>query len=162
MYNRKNKYLYIPKSMYWLIAIFILLISIIIYLVLHPVTIRVPTTETNTNVVVERGENPEFRRPPLKRYKPGFFHQMGLLLGPSNETLPLYGRACRGYRDRYHYYTATPGQQIYSLPVTYNNQDCTEDIGCPELYGNESVTVTGQTGPFTTNIYRTQQFMDYY
>ena len=153
--------------MYWLIGAFIfLLFAIILYLILHPpvqVQLQTPVAENKTNVVVMRdNRSPEFRQPPLKTYKPGYFQQMGLLLGSGNETLPLYGRACRGYRDRYHYYTATPGQQIYSLPVTYNNQDCTEDLGCPELYGNEQVSVTGQTGNFNTKIYRNQQFMDYY
>ena len=152
--------------MYWLIgSVIFLLFAIILYLVLHPVQMQVqgPVLENKTNVVVVKdNRSPEFRQPPLKVYKPGYFQQMGLLLGSGNETFPLYGRACRGYRDRYHYYTATPGQQIYSLPVTYNNQDCTEDLGCPELYGNEQVSVTGQTGNFNTKIYRNQQFMDYY
>ncbi len=150
--------------MYWAICSFIfLLCCIIIYLLLNPVQVEVQVPKANVVMVKETtNRSPEFRQPPLKEYKPGYFQQMGLLLGPGNETLPLYGRASRAYRDRYHYYTATPGQQIYSLPVTYNNQDCTEDLGCPELYGNEQVTVTGQTGNFNTKIYRNQQFMDYY
>jgi hypothetical protein len=93
--------------------------------------------------------------PPYKRYKPARFQQMGLLLGPSNETLPLYGREAPYYRDRYNYYTSTPGQQVYSLPVIHNGKECTEDIGCPEFYGNETVTVTGQPGTYTVKVYRT-------
>lgn len=93
--------------------------------------------------------------PPFKRYKPRRFQQMGLLLGQNNETLPLYGRESMTHRDRYNYYTSTPGQQVYSLPVIHNGRECTEDIGCPEFYGNETVSVTGQPGTYTVKIYRT-------
>jgi len=83
---------------------------------------------------------------------------MGVLTGAAGEILPLYGKASNSYRDRYNYYTTTPGQQIYPLPVSHGNRDCTEDIGCNELYGNETVNITGMTGPFNVNSYRTKTF----
>jgi hypothetical protein len=97
---------------------------------------------------------PEYREPPYKRYNPPEYQQMGLLLGDT-ETLPLYGRKAMGYSDRWNYYTTTPGNQMYSLPVAHEDRDCTEDIGCREFYGNESVSVTGKTEPYKTKIYRT-------
>ena len=100
----------------------------------------------------------EYRRPPIKRYKPRRVQQMGILLGPNDETLPIYGKEVRGRRDRYHYYTTTPGDQIYSLPITHDNRDCMDDIGCQEFYGNETVSVLGQTGSFQTKLYRTDDF----
>lgn len=117
-------------------------------------------TETKTEVVavpVETRRTPEFRNAPYKRYKPQNFQQMGVLLGPSGEILPLYGREARGYRDRYNYYTASPGEQIYSLTVTHKDRECTEDIGCPEFYGGEQVTVLGKSGNYTVKIYETEQ-----
>ena len=57
-----------------------------------PVPVRVP-------VRVEK----EYRDPPIKEYKPGYVQQMGVLVGPDDETLPLYGKEVRGRRDRYHY-----------------------------------------------------------
>ena len=83
---------------------------------------------------------------------------MGVLVGPDEETLPLYGKEVRGRRDQYHYYTTTPGDQVYPLPVTINNRDCMDDIGCQELYGNETVSVLGQTGSFQAKLYRTDNF----
>jgi len=100
----------------------------------------------------------EYRRPPIKQYKPRRVQQMGILLGPDDETLPIYGKEVRGRRDRYHYYTTTPGDQIYSLPITHDNRDCMDDIGCQEFYGNETVSVLGQTGSFQTKLYRTDDF----
>lgn len=97
----------------------------------------------------------EFRGPPLKEYKPPRFQQMGLLINDAQETLPLYGREVPGRRDSYHYYTTTPGQQIYPLSVSLENRDCMDDIGCREMYGNESVNVLGKNDAFQTKIYRT-------
>ena len=47
---------------------------------------------------------------------------MGVLVGSDEETLPLYGKEVRGRRDQYHYYTTTPGDQVYPLPVTIDNR----------------------------------------
>jgi len=47
---------------------------------------------------------------------------------------------------------------LYPVSVSHNARDCMEDIGCQELYGNETVTVMGKTGSFTVNMYRTDDF----
>ena len=102
---------------------------------------------------------PEYRGPPIKKYKPGYMQQMGLLVDATGEqTLPLYGREATGYRDRYNYYTTTSGEQMYPVPVTHSGRECTEDIGCPELYGEESVDILGKTGTYTVKMYRTDDF----
>jgi len=104
-----------------------------------------------------RTRQPEFRQPPYRNYKPRRFQQVGLITSAS-ETLPLYGKASEIYNNRWNYYTSTPGQQIYSLPVTVNNRDCTEDIGCEELYDNQSVSVYSKDGvTFNSKIYKIDQ-----
>ena len=105
----------------------------------------------------QRTRQPEFRQPPYRNYKPNTFQQVGLL-SSTNETLPLYGKASEIYNNRWNYYTSTPGQQIYSLPVSVNNRDCTEDIGCDELYDNQSVSVYSKDGiNYDTKIYKIDQ-----
>ena len=106
----------------------------------------------------ERRREPEFREAPIKQYKPGYMQQMGVLVGANEQTLPLYGKEVTGRRDRYHYYTTTGGENLYPLPVSHNARDCMEDIGCEELYGNETVSVLGKTGSYTVNMYRTDDF----
>jgi len=101
--------------------------------------------------------SPEFRQAPYKQYKPKQFQQMGLLLGEGGDILPLYGRESRTHRDRYYYYSGSPGEQIYSLPISYQNRECTDDIGCPEFYGNEKVSITGKSGDYNVKIYETEQ-----
>jgi len=101
---------------------------------------------------------PEFRGPPIKKYKPGHMQQMGILLGDQGETMPLYGKEVRGRRDRYHYYTVTDGEQLYPVPVGHEGRDCMDDIGCQELYGQEKVSILGKVGEYDVKMYRTDNF----
>jgi len=142
----------------------VVLVVVIGYMWYNPQVVEVPV---EVPVVVppprpvrtqEIRREPEFRGPPIKQYKPGRMQQMGILVGESGETLPLYGKEVRGRRDRYHYYTTTGGENLYPIPVTHDGRDCVDDIGCQELYGNESVTVTGKTGSFNVTMYRTDDF----
>ena len=102
-------------------------------------------------------QTPEYRGPPIKKYKPGYMQQMGLLVG-DGQALPLYGKEASGYRDRYNYYTTTTGEQMYPVPVTHDGRECTEDIGCPEFYGEETVDILGKNAPYTVKMYRTDDF----
>mgnify|MGYP006906382817 FL=1 len=122
------------------------------------VPVEVPIVPPRPMMRRERRREPEFRGPPIKQYKPGHMQQMGVLMGPGQETLPLYGKEVTGRRDRYHYYTTTGGENLYPIPVSHGARDCMEDIGCEELYGNESVSVLGKTGAYAVNMYRTDDF----
>jgi len=125
------------------------------------VPVEVPVMPIPPRIEVSRAEprrEPEYRGPPIKQYKPGYMQQMGILVGAGEETLPLYGKEVRGRRDRYNYYTTTGGENLYPIPVSHNARDCMEDIGCQELYGNESVSVLGKTGSYTVKMYRTDDF----
>ena len=142
------------------VAVIVILAATVVYLAYakpHEKIVEVPKPYA-VEVPVEVHREPEFRKPPVKEYKPGHVQQMGVLLGEDGETLPLYGKEVRGRRDRYHYYTSTPGQQIYSLPVTHEDRDCMDDMGCRELYGQERVNVLGKTTPYEAKLYRTENF----
>ena len=154
----KNK---TKTQLLWMILV--ALVVVIVYLIQNPRVVKVPV-KVPTMMVPSRPmhsqeirREPEFRGPPIKKYKPGRMQQMGILTG-SGETLPLYGKEVRGRRDRYNYYTTTGGENLYPIPVSHSGRDCMEDIGCQELYGNETVSVTGKTGSFAVNMYRTDDF----
>lgn len=155
----KNK----TKTRLLWVALIVLLV-IVAYMWYNPQVVEVPV-EVPVMVPPPRPmrtreirREPEFRGPPIKQYKPGHMQQMGILVGGDGETLPLYGKEVRGRRDRYHYYTTTGGENLYPIPVTHDGRDCIDDIGCQELYGNETVTVTGKTGSFDVKMYRTDDF----
>jgi hypothetical protein len=146
-------------------SVIIVLALVLGYMYYNPqvveVPVEVPVMPVPPRIEMKRREprrEPEFRSAPIKQYKPGFMQQMGILTGAGEETLPLYGKEVRGRRDRYHYYTTTGGENLYPVPVTHNARDCMEDIGCEEIYGNETVSVTGKTGSYTVNMYRTDDF----
>lgn len=122
------------------------------------IPVEVPAPPQRPIMRRDRRREPEFRGPPIKQYKPGHTQQMGILTGAGEETLPLYGKEVTGRRDRYHYYTTTGGENLYPVPVAFNGRDCMEDIGCEELYGNESISVTGKTGSYAVKLYRTDDF----
>lgn len=142
----------------------VILAAIVAYMLYNPQVVEVPVEvpimmpPPRPVRTQEIRREPEFRGPPIKRYKPGHMQQMGILVNESGETLPLYGKEVRGRRDRYHYYTTTGGENLYPIPVSHDGRDCIDDIGCQELYGNEAVNVTGKTGSFQVNMYRTDDF----
>ena len=107
-----------------------------------------------TAPVRERVREPEFRGPPIREYKPNTYKQVGLLMGENEEMYPIYGRPSYAYNNRWNYYTTTKGDQVYPLPISNGNRDCTEDIGCDELYGNENLSILGKNGTYKTTIYR--------
>lgn len=142
----------------------VILVAAVAYMWYNPQVVEVPV-EVPVMVPPPRPvrtqeirREPEFRGPPIKQYKPGHMQQMGILVGGEGETLPLYGKEVRGRRDRYHYYTTTGGENLYPIPVSHDGRDCIDDIGCQELYGNETVSVTGKTGSFDVKMYRTDDF----
>ena len=140
------------------------LLAAILFLVFYPVPVVVQPSSPHPIIIASQPPQrpPEFRGPPLKRYKPGRFQQMGLLKNDEGEMLPLYGRESRTHRDRYHYYTTTSGDQIFPLNITVGDRDCSEDVGCQELYGNETVNVNGSDNDFSVDIYRTENFPRFY
>ena len=97
---------------------------------------------------------PEFRGPPIREYKPNTYKQVGLMMGENDDMYPIYGRPSYAYNNRWNYYTTTKGDQVYPLPISNGNRDCTEDIGCEELYGNENLSILGKNGTYKTTIYR--------
>jgi hypothetical protein len=126
-----------------------------LYVFLSPVQKPYPIIEkTRVMYVNNKPHVPEARPPPYKNYKPMEYQQVGILLGTSNETLPLYGKPSYAYNSRWNYYTTTQGEQMYPLPISNGDRDCTEDIGCQELYGNEELSILGKEGTFKSKIYR--------
>lgn len=85
---------------------------------------------------------------------PETYQSMGVIKVDDGQVLPLYGRRTTSRSDRFQYYTRTDSYNPVQLPIQHNRRDCTDDIGCEELYDRDSITVkpTGQKGSVT--IYR--------
>jgi hypothetical protein len=85
---------------------------------------------------------------------PETYQSMGVITTDDGKVLPLYGRRTASRSDRFQYYTRTDTYNPVQLPIQHNRRDCTDDIGCEELYDRDVVTVkpTNQRG--TATIYR--------
>jgi len=149
--------------------ILLLLISANILLMLRqqtPIVVEAPKDKVQVKVVEKPSPSPrssdmippEYRGPPYRQYRPRNFQVIGTISN-GTEILPLYGRESPIRRNMWNYYTATPGQQIYPLSITHNGRECQDQyVGCPEFYGNETVTVTGKSGTYSvTEVYDVRQ-----
>jgi len=109
----KNK---TKNQLLWFVVV--ALAAALIYIVRNPKVVKVPV---QVGVPMQPRPKPtrapEFREAPIKKYKPGYMQQMGILTGAGQETLPLYGKEVRGRRDRYHYYTTTGGENLYQFQL---------------------------------------------
>jgi hypothetical protein len=134
-------------------ALFAVLLMVLVY-PREPQRIIVQAPVIPDRILTSPVREPEFRGPPIREYKPNTYKQVGLLMGEGEDMYPIYGRPSYAYNNRWNYYTTTKGDQVYPLPISNGNRDCTEDIGCDELYGNENLSILGKSGTYKTTIYR--------
>jgi hypothetical protein len=136
------------------ISVILVLLMILIWALSRPQGIIVQAPVIPNQIYTAPVREPEFRGPPIREYKPNTYKQVGLMMGEGEDMYPIYGRPSYAYNNRWNYYTTTKGDQVYPLPISNGNRDCTEDIGCDELYGNENLSILGKSGTYKTTIYR--------
>ena len=73
---------------------------------------------------------------------PQAYQQMGIIKS-GEQLLPLYGRQTAYRSDRYNYYTRTDTYNPIQLPVRFQRRDCMDSIGCEEVFGGETVSISG-------------------
>jgi len=137
-----------------IIGLLVILIVVLAFNKESPQQVVVQAPVIPNRIFTAPVREPEFRGPPIREYKPNTYKQVGLMMGENNDMFPIYGRPSYAYNNRWNYYTTTQGDQVYPLPVSNGNRDCTEDIGCDELYGNENLSILGKNGTYRTTIYR--------
>lgn len=85
------------------------------------------------------------------------FQQLGVLKsmdGSEPVALPLFGRRVPNRPDRWEYYTATDKQNMLRVPIAFENRDCSDEVGCNELYKNDKVTVPVYDKEFEVQLYK--------
>lgn len=97
----------------------------------------------------------------LPKYNQPEYQQVGILTSSETEkepiVLPLFGRKLYNRSDRWQYYTATDKNNLMRIPLSYENQECEDDIGCKEIYSGDKLSVSiYQDRVFTATIYKTQ------
>ena len=121
-----------------------------------PPTVSLPSVTTN---IIQQDSVNSILRPPLRSDPnmvtvPGIpiniptrgptpdIQQIGILTSSDNNNiLALYGRPTFRGSSKWMYYTATDKFQSIKVPVHNKNRDCTQDLGCDEIYENDEINV---------------------
>jgi len=99
--------------------------------------------------------NPEY---PVQKVPQGY-QQVGVLVSQDSAEdkpiiMPLFGRKMYS-KDRWEYYTASDEYHMWRIPVSINNRDCQDDVGCDEIYNGDNVTVPDYANKvFAARIYK--------
>lgn len=81
------------------------------------------------------------------------YNQVGIITRNNSETiLPIFGRPLHANRNKWQYYTMTGNNNI-KLPLSKNGRNCTDTLGCDELYNGDSIYVEGYKDTFNVTIY---------
>jgi hypothetical protein len=122
-----------------------------------PVVVQIVGAEARSAPVL-RNDARDLKPNVLPSYAPADYQQVGLLTSDEADKdplmLPLYGRRHR--RDRWQYYAAgDKPTHLWRLPLSVNKRDCTEDIGCNEIYNGDMIEVpVYKDRLFTAHMYR--------
>ena len=162
----------------WYIIISILLI-ILISLVIFLIYNKTIPKKDNIIIIKEKAEdkitinnntpdNIPIYPKNLPTYNNTSYQQIGILTSDETDPLilPLFSRKINNRNDRFNYYTATDKNNMMRLPIKKNNIMCDDDIGCNEIYNNDTLTIEiYKDRTFTATIYKIdapQYFADKY
>ena len=89
------------------------------------------------------------------RGEPPEYQQVGILSGEGEENIkPLYGRQTYRGSNQWNYFTSLDSHLATKIPIEIDNNDCTDERGCKEIYKNDTLTVNGDN-EYRANIYQT-------
>ena len=114
----------------------------------RPPVMYFPVTKSPAEEIRQRQVN-------IRSRKVQDYRQIGLLYGVGDTILPLFGRQTYTGSPKWNYYTLTNENNIaISIPLSMRNRDCTETIGCSELYTDDIVNIPEMQGAFSVRVYK--------
>ena len=149
---KKNNYWFMFISLLLIILIILVLILIYIYNQPNTVTIikEVQKIETNPTQYIDNSKKEPILEAPvyptnLPKYNDKNYQQIGVLTSHESDkepiVLPLFSRKVHNHKERWNYYTASDNNHMMRLPITFDNMKCEDDIGCREIYDNDTLTI---------------------
>jgi hypothetical protein len=112
-----------------------------------------PKVNSNNNIPIYPKKLPSYDN----NYE---YQQVGILTSnDENEPiiLPLFSKRANNHRDRWNYYTTTDKNTMLRLPISFNNMNCDDDIGCNEIYDGNTLNIEMYKGKtFIVTIYKKQ------
>lgn len=149
-----------------LVAMVVVLFVVLIFMAksASPKSAAAPA-QAPTPIVIVKADTSNPNIPPhfpqdQPRYNSSTYQQVGLLTSEEADkepiVLPLFGRKIPNRSDRWQYYTATDKNNMMRIPLSYQNRDCEEDVGCNEIYTGDQLQVSIYQGRnFTATVYKT-------
>lgn len=95
------------------------------------------------------------------RGRPSDFQQIGTLTSKNDApplVLPLFGKPIDTRKDRWEYYTTTDNMHMIRVPVTFENRDCSDEVGCREIYDKDVVLIPAYKKEFTVTLYKLRDY----
>ena len=92
------------------------------------------------------------------RGEPPEYQQVGILKGDGDEDniKPLYGRQTYRGSNQWNYFTSLDSHLSTKVPVYQDNNDCTDERGCSEIYKNDNVKFGENGTTYSASIYNTK------
>ena len=86
------------------------------------------------------------------------YRQVGILTRENGGEmiLPLMGRPLMTNRDKWNFYTMSDKNNMVKLPISSKGRSCTNEYGCDNLYGGDTVFVEGYNDAFKVTMYDNQ------
>ena len=85
------------------------------------------------------------------------YQQVGILTGtddPEN-IKPLYGRQTYRGSGLWNYFTSLDSHLATKIPILRDDNDCTAERGCKEIYKNDTLSIGDPDNQYKANIYQT-------
>jgi hypothetical protein len=85
------------------------------------------------------------------------YQQVGILTGsddPEN-IKPLYGRQTYRGSGQWNYFTSLDSHLATKIPILRDDNDCTAERGCKEIYKNDTLSIGDPDNQYKANIYQT-------
>ena len=91
------------------------------------------------------------------RGEPPEYQQVGILKGNGEDNIkPLYGRQTYRGSNQWNYFTSLDSHLSTKVPVYVDNNDCTDERGCKEIYKNDNVNFGENGTSYSASIYNTK------
>ena len=91
------------------------------------------------------------------RGEPPSYQQVGILTDTDNpeNIKPLYGRQTYRGSNQWNYFTSLDSHLATKIPIELDNNDCTSERGCKEIYKNDTLNIGSTDNEYKANIYQT-------
>jgi hypothetical protein len=91
------------------------------------------------------------------RGEPPAYQQVGILTDTENpeNIKPLYGRQTYRGSGQWNYFSSLDSHLATKIPIQLDNNDCTAERGCKEIYKNDTLSIGSPDNQYKANIYQT-------